>query len=34
LYIVATNAEVFALDPERNAVVWRTNPLQADEEGR
>jgi len=33
LYIVATNAEVFALDPERNAVVWRTNPLQADEEG-
>ncbi len=33
LYVVATNAEVFALDPERNAVLWRTNPLEVDEEG-
>ena len=33
LYIVATNAEVFALDLERNTIVWRTNPLVVDEEG-
>jgi outer membrane protein assembly factor BamB len=33
LYVVATNAEVFALDVERNAIVWRTNPLETDEEG-
>lgn len=33
LYVVATNGEVLALDPERNAVLWRTNPLQVDEEG-
>jgi len=33
LYVVATNAEIFALDLERNTVLWRTNPLEADEEG-
>jgi outer membrane protein assembly factor BamB len=33
LYVVATNAEVFALDLERNVMVWRRNPLEVDEEG-
>lgn len=33
LYVVATNAEVFALDLERNTIVWRTNPLEVDGEG-
>jgi outer membrane protein assembly factor BamB len=28
LYVVATSGEVFALDPQRNAVVWQTNPLE------
>jgi outer membrane protein assembly factor BamB len=34
LYVVATNAEVYALDLSRNAVLWKTNPLQASEEGQ
>lgn len=34
LYIVATNAEVYALDVSQNAVLWKTNPLQASEEGQ
>ena len=34
LYVVATNGEVLALDPERSAILWRTNPLAAGEEGR
>ena len=33
LYVVATDGRVFALDPERNAILWQTNPLeQAGEE--
>ena len=27
LYVVATNGRVYALDPERNAILWQTNPL-------
>jgi outer membrane protein assembly factor BamB len=33
LYVVATDGRVFALDPDRNAILWQTNPLeQAGEE--
>jgi outer membrane protein assembly factor BamB len=32
LYVVATNGEVFSLDPERNAIVWQVNPLDQDRE--
>jgi len=32
LYIVATDGQVFALDLERKAIVWRTNPLEQDQE--
>jgi outer membrane protein assembly factor BamB len=32
LYVVATNGQVFALDPERNAIVWQTNPLNTEQE--
>jgi len=28
LYVVATNGRVYALDPERNAILWQTNPLE------
>lgn len=28
LYVVATDGRVFALDPERNAILWQTNPLE------
>jgi outer membrane protein assembly factor BamB len=34
LYVVATNAEVYALDLSTNAVLWKTNPLQTSEEGQ
>jgi outer membrane protein assembly factor BamB len=32
LYVVATDGQVFALDLERNVVIWRVNPLADDEE--
>ena len=28
LYVVATDGRVYALDPERNAILWQTNPLE------
>jgi outer membrane protein assembly factor BamB len=31
LYIVATNGQVYALDPDRNVAVWDTNPLGAED---
>jgi outer membrane protein assembly factor BamB len=27
LYVVATDGRVYALDPERNAILWQANPL-------
>ncbi|MBN1641823.1 MAG: PQQ-binding-like beta-propeller repeat protein [Anaerolineae bacterium] len=32
LYVVATNGDVFALDLERNAILWSSNPLTTDQE--
>ena len=32
LYIVASDGQVFALDLERKAIVWKTNPLDKDQE--
>jgi outer membrane protein assembly factor BamB len=28
LYVVATDGRVYALDPERNAILWQANPLE------
>ena len=33
LYIVATDGNVFALDPVNSGIVWQTNPLENDQEG-
>jgi outer membrane protein assembly factor BamB len=30
LYVVATNGQIFAVDPERDAIVWQTNPLSTE----
>ena len=32
LFVVATDGQVFALDPQRSAVVWEANPLSAENE--
>jgi len=32
LYVMSTSGEVFALDVERNAIVWQNNPLADQEE--
>jgi eukaryotic-like serine/threonine-protein kinase len=34
LFVVATDGQVFALDVERTAIIWRTNPLDTDQEAR
>ncbi len=34
LYIVATDGQVIALDPERNVTVWKVNPLELEREDK
>jgi outer membrane protein assembly factor BamB len=28
LYVVDTNGRIYAMDPDRNAILWQTNPLE------